>query len=75
MSAEAKPALKSKTVWGVIILAMAPFVAEIGDALQTAGGAAAEAAGQTGDVMSTAMTFLGAMLALVGRMAAAQPLK
>lgn len=72
---EAKPALKSKTIWGVLILAMAPFVAQIGDALQAAGGTAAEAAGATGDVVSTAMTFVGAMLAVIGRMAAAQPLK
>jgi hypothetical protein len=34
---EAKPALKSKTIWGVLVLVMAPFVAQIGDALQVAG--------------------------------------
>lgn len=73
---EAKPALKSKTIWGVLILVMAPFVAQIGDALQTAGEtAAASAGGAVADITSTAMTFLGAILAVIGRMAAGQPLK
>jgi lysozyme len=72
---EAKPALKSKTIWGVLILAMAPFVAQIGDALQAAGGAAGATGETIADVTSTAMTFLGAILAVIGRMAAGQPLK
>jgi hypothetical protein len=40
MSAEAKPALRSKTIWGVLILVMAPFVGQIGEALQVAGSTA-----------------------------------
>lgn len=72
---EAKPALKSKTIWGVLILAMAPFVAQIGDALQVAGSQAASTGETIADVTSTAMTFLGAILAVIGRMAAQQPLK
>jgi lysozyme len=72
---EAKPALKSKTIWGVFILAMAPFVAQIGDALQVAGSTAPSAGDAIASVMSTAMTFTGAILAVIGRMAAGQPLK
>lgn len=73
--AESKPALKSKTIWGVLILVMAPFVAQIGDALQVAGSAAASTGGTVADITSTAMTFMGAILAVIGRMAAGQPLK
>jgi hypothetical protein len=72
---EAKPALKSKTIWGVLILVMAPFVAQIGDALQVAGSTAPSAGDAIAGVMSTAMTFTGAILATIGRMAAGQPLK
>lgn len=72
---EAKPALQSKTIWGVFILAMAPFVSQIGDALQVAGSQAATAGGTVADVTATAMTFVGAILAVIGRMAAQQPLK
>jgi lysozyme len=72
---EAKPALKSKTIWGVFILAMAPFVAQIGDALQVAGSTAPSAGDAIASVMATAMTFTGAILAVIGRMAAGQPLK
>lgn len=72
---EAKPALKSKTIWGVLILVMAPFVAQIGDALQTAGSAATSSGEAVADIASTAMTFIGAILAVIGRMAAGQPLK
>jgi lysozyme len=72
---EAKPALKSKTIWGVLILVMAPFVAQIGDALQVAGSTAPSTGDAIAGVMSTAMTFTGAILATIGRMAAGQPLK
>jgi lysozyme len=72
---EAKPALRSKTIWGVLILVMAPFVAQIGDALQVAGSTAPSAGDAIASVMSTAMTFTGAILAVIGRMAAGQPLK
>jgi lysozyme len=72
---EAKPALKSKTIWGVLILVMAPFVAQIGDALQVAGATAPSAGDAVAGIVSTAMTFLGAILAVIGRMAAGQPLK
>jgi len=72
---EAKPALKSKTIWGVLILVMAPFVAQIGDALQVAGSTAPSAGDAIASVMATAMTFTGAILAVIGRMAAGQPLK
>jgi lysozyme len=72
---EAKPALRSKTIWGVVILAMAPFVAQIGDALQVAGSTATSTGEAVADITSTAMTFFGAILAVVGRMAAGQPLK
>lgn len=75
MSAEAKPALKSKTIWGVLILVMAPFVAQIGDAMQVAGATAPSAGDAVAGVISTAMTFTGAILATIGRMAAGQPLK
>ena len=75
MSAEAKPALKSKTIWGVLILVMAPFVAQIGDALQVAGSTAPSAGDAVAGVVASAMTFTGAILATIGRMAAAQPLK
>lgn len=72
---EAKPALKSKTIWGVVILAMAPFVAQIGDALQVAGSTTTSTGEAVADITSTAMTFFGAILAVIGRMAAGQPLK
>ena len=72
---EAKPALKSKTIWGVLILVMAPFVAQIGDALQVAGSTAPSAGDAVAGVVASAMTFTGAILATIGRMAAAQPLK
>ncbi len=72
---EAKPALKSKTIWGVLILVMAPFVAQIGDALQVAGATAPSAGDAVAGIVSTAMTFTGAILAVIGRMAAGQPLK
>ncbi len=72
---EAKPALRSKTIWGVVILAMAPFVAQIGDALQVAGSTTASTGEAVADITSTAMTFFGAILAVIGRMAAGQPLK
>ena len=72
---EAKPALKSKTIWGVLILVMAPFVAQIGDAMQVAGATAPSAGDAVAGVISTAMTFTGAILATIGRMAAGQPLK
>jgi lysozyme len=72
---EAKPALKSKTIWGVLILVMAPFVAQIGDALQVAGSTAPSTGDAIAGIMSTAMTFTGAILAVIGRMAAGQPLK
>jgi lysozyme len=72
---EAKPALRSKTIWGVLILVMAPFVAQIGDALQVAGSTAPSAGDAIASVMATAMTFTGAILAVIGRMAAGQPLK
>jgi lysozyme len=72
---EAKPALRSKTIWGVVILAMAPFVAQIGDALQVAGSTTTSTGEAVADITSTAMTFFGAILAVVGRMAAGQPLK
>ena len=72
---EAKPALKSKTIWGVLILVMAPFVAQIGDALQVAGTTAPSTGDAIAGVVSTAMTFTGAILATIGRMAAGQPLK
>jgi lysozyme len=72
---EAKPALKSKTIWGVLVLVMAPFVAQIGDALQVAGATAPSAGDAVAGVVATAMTFTGAILATIGRMAAAQPLK
>jgi lysozyme len=72
---EAKPALRSKTIWGVLILVMAPFVAQIGDALQVAGSTAPSTGDAIAGVMSTAMTFTGAILATIGRMAAGQPLK
>jgi lysozyme len=75
MSTEAKPALKSKTIWGVFILAMAPFVSQIGDALQVAGSTAPSTGESVADVTATAMTFVGAILAVIGRMAAGQPLK
>ena len=75
MSAEAKPALKSKTIWGVLILVMAPFVGQIGEALQVAGSTAPSAGDAVAGVVATAMTFTGAILATIGRMAAAQPLK
>lgn len=71
---EAKPALMSKTIWGILILVMAPFVAQIGDALQVAGSTASTGEA-IADVSATAMTFLGAILAVIGRMAAGQPLK
>jgi lysozyme len=74
-STESKPALKSKTIWGVLILVMAPFVAQIGDALQVAGATAPSAGDAVAGVVATAMTFTGAILATIGRMAAAQPLK
>ena len=72
---EAKPALKSKTIWGVFILAMAPFVAQIGDAMQVAGSTAPSTGEAIAGVTATAMTFAGAILAVIGRMAAGQPLK
>ena len=72
---EAKPALKSKTIWGVFILAMAPFVGQIGDALQVAGSTAPSTGEAIAGVTATAMTFVGAILAVIGRMAAGQPLK
>jgi hypothetical protein len=72
---EAKPALKSKTIWGVFILSMAPFVGQIGDALQVAGTTAPSTGESVADVTATAMTFVGAILAVIGRMAAGQPLK
>jgi lysozyme len=72
---EAKPALKSKTIWGVLVLVMAPFVAQIGDALQVAGATAPSAGDAVAGVVASAMTFTGAILATIGRMAAAQPLK
>ena len=72
---EAKPALKSKTIWGVLILVMAPFVAQIGDALQVAGSTAPSTGEAIAGVTATAMTFVGAILAVIGRMAAGQPLK
>lgn len=72
---EAKPALKSKTIWGVLILVMAPFVGQIGEALQVAGSTAGQTGDAIADITSTAMTFVGAILAVIGRMAAAQPLK
>ena len=72
---EAKPALKSKTIWGVLVLVMAPFVAQIGDALQVAGSTAPSAGDAVAGVVASAMTFTGAILATIGRMAAAQPLK
>jgi lysozyme len=72
---EAKPALRSKTIWGVLILVMAPFVAQIGDALQVAGSTAPSTGDAIASVMATAMTFTGAILAVIGRMAAGQPLK
>jgi lysozyme len=72
---EAKPALKSKTIWGVLILVMAPFVGQIGEALQVAGSTAPSTGDAIAGVMSTAMTFTGAILATIGRMAAGQPLK
>jgi lysozyme len=72
---EAKPALKSKTVWGVLILVMAPFVGQIGEALQVAGSTAPSTGDAIAGIMSTAMTFTGAILAVIGRMAAGQPLK
>lgn len=72
---EAKPALKSKTIWGVLILVMAPFVAQIGDAMQVAGATAPSTGDAVAGVISTAMTFTGAILATIGRMAAGQPLK
>jgi lysozyme len=72
---EAKPALKSKTVWGVLVLVMAPFVGQIGEALQVAGATAPSTGEAIADITSTAMTFVGAILAVIGRMAAAQPLR
>ena len=72
---EAKPALKSKTIWGVLILVLAPFVAQVGDALQIAGSTATSSGEAVADIASTAMTFIGAILAVIGRMAAGQPLK
>ena len=75
MSAEAKPALRSKTIWGVLILTMAPFVGQIGEALQVAGSTAPSTGDAIASIMSTAMTFTGAILAVIGRMAAGQPLK
>ncbi len=72
---EAKPALKSKTIWGVLILVMAPFVGQIGEALQVAGSTAPSTGDAVAGVISTAMTFTGAILATIGRMAAGQPLK
>ena len=72
---EAKPALKSKTIWGVLILVMAPFVAQIGEALQVAGSTAPSTGDAVAGIVSTAMTFTGAILAVIGRMAAGQPLK
>ena len=72
---EAKPALKSKTIWGVLILVMAPFVGQIGEALQVAGSTAPSTGDAIAGVVSTAMTFTGAILATIGRMAAGQPLK
>ena len=72
---EAKPALKSKTIWGVLILVMAPVVAQIGDALQVAGATAPSAGDAVAGIVSTAMTFTGAILAVIGRMASSQPLK
>ena len=72
---EAKPALKSKTIWGVLILVMAPFIAQIGDTLQVAGSTASSTGEAVADITATAMTFIGAILAVIGRMAAGQPLK
>ena len=72
---EAKPALKSKTIWGVLVLVMAPFVGQIGEALQVAGSTAPSTGEAIADITSTAMTFVGAILAVIGRMAAGQPLK
>jgi lysozyme len=72
---EAKPALKSKTIWGVLVLVMAPFVGQIGEALQVAGATAPSTGEAIADITSTAMTFVGAILAVIGRMAAAQPLR
>ena len=74
-ASEAKPALKSKTIWGVLILVMAPFVGQIGEALQVAGATAPSAGDAVAGIVSTAMTFTGAILAVIGRMAAGQPLK
>lgn len=72
---EAKPALRSKTIWGVLILVLAPFVAQVGDALQIAGSTATSTGEAVADITATAMTFIGAVLAVIGRMAAGQPLK
>lgn len=72
---EAKPALASKTIWGIFVLVMAPFVAQIGDALQVAGSTAPSTGDAIAGIVSTAMTFTGAILAVIGRMAAGQPLK
>jgi lysozyme len=72
---EAKPALQSKTIWGVFVLVMAPFVAQIGEALQVAGSTAPATGDAVASIVSTAMTFTGAILAVIGRMAAQQPLK
>lgn len=72
---EAKPALKSKTIWGVLVLVMAPFVGQIGEALQVAGSTAPSTGEAIADITSTAMTFVGAILAVIGRMAAGQPLR
>lgn len=72
---EAKPALMSKTIWGILVLVMAPFVAQVGDALQVAGSTAPSTGDAIAGIISTAMTFTGAILAVIGRMAAGQPLK
>jgi lysozyme len=72
---EAKPALQSKTIWGVFVLVMAPFVAQIGEALQVAGSTAPATGDAVASIVSTAMTFTGAILAVIGRMAAQQPLR
>jgi hypothetical protein len=72
---EAKPALASKTIWGILVLVMAPFVAQVGDALQVAGSTAPSTGDAIAGIISTAMTFTGAILAVIGRMAAGQPLK
>jgi hypothetical protein len=62
--------LQSKTIWGVLIAAAPAVISAIGPALGVA-----IPAGEASQLVQTAVTLVGSVLAIYGRTVASQPLK